>query len=167
MVKIYMRDYESSIPVLYYHSVADHQLNNNWSFLSVSIGLFRAQMRLLKSLGYSTCHWNELDDHIQGKVRLPRKTVHIHFDDGFLDNWTVVYPIMEKLQLKFTVLLTPEFVEKSKQVRDFVEKTNLDNRESWWGYLSEAEVMHMSKSGLVDFQCHGYTHTWYECLMIF
>ena len=53
-----------SIPVLYYHSVADHKNKNDWSFLSVNIQLFTAQIKFLNFLGYSSCTWDDLYDHI-------------------------------------------------------------------------------------------------------
>ena len=153
---------KSSIPVIYYHSVADHEKQHPWAFLSVRIGIFKSQMKLLKIFGYNTCNWREFYEHSQGIKSLPKKTVFIHFDDGFLDNWTVVYPIMEKYNFKYSVLITPDFVEKNNKVRTFVNKTSEENKDLWWGYLSEGEVIKMSESGLVDFQCHGFTHTWYE-----
>lgn len=157
-----MKDSSTSIPVIYYHSVADHDKPHPWAFLSVSPRVFKLQMALLRALGYTTCNWQEFYDHIQGLKPLPRKTVFIHFDDGFLDNWTVVYPIMKRHNFKFSILLTAEFVEKSEAIRGFVTHTNSTNEEGWWGYLSEGEIRKMSTTGLVDFQCHGFTHTWLE-----
>lgn len=150
------------IPVLYYHSVSNYNINHPWSFLSASKSIFKLQMNFLKYRGYKTCNWDELYNHIRGTKMLPKKTIFIQFDDGFLDNWTIVFPIMEKLNFKFSVLITPDFVFKSDVVRDFT-KENCENKvDDWWGYLSEGEIKKMSKSGLVDFQCHGFTHTWYE-----
>ncbi len=151
----------NSIPIIYYHSVANHKIARPWSFLSCPIEIFTSQMKWLKKKGYYTCDWAELRSHMMGDTKLPDRSIHIHFDDGFLDNWTVVYPLMKELQLKFTILVTPEFIERSNIKRQFVEDTTLDNEKEWWGYLSEGEIREMSDSGLVDFQAHGYTHTWY------
>ena len=153
---------KNSIPVIYYHSVANHKKEHPWAFLSAKIGVFKAQMKLLSILGYNTCNWKEFYEHIHGLKPLPKKTVFIHFDDGFLDNWTVVFPIMEKYNFKYSVLITPDFIEKNKKVRKFITETNKNNEDEWLGYLSESEVKKMSVSGLVDFQCHGHTHTWFE-----
>ena len=153
---------KTGIPILYYHSIANHEQGNEWSFLSISISLFKKQMEYLYKRGYYACDWKELDDHINGKIKLPRKTVMFHFDDGFLDNWSVVFPIMQQMGFKYSILVTPEFIEKGGELRPFVSKTQETNKTNWWGYLNEAEIKHMSDSGLVDFQAHGYTHTWYE-----
>ena len=79
---------KSSIPIIYYHSVADHEKQHPWAFLSVRIDIFKSQMKMLKIFGYNTCNWREFYEHSQGIKSLPKKTVFIHFDDGFLDNWT-------------------------------------------------------------------------------
>ena len=82
----------NNIPILYYHSVANHKKSSNWSFLSCPIKVFKSQINLLARKGYYFCDWNELFAHINGEKILGKKTVMIQFDDGFLDNWTTVYP---------------------------------------------------------------------------
>jgi len=151
----------NAIPILYYHSVADHDKNRPWSFLSCGIDVFKTQMEYLSKNDFYTCTWDELYRHLNGIEKLPEKTVMIHFDDGFLDNWTVVFPIMKKYNLKFSIVVTPEFIEKSEKIRDFVKETKESNIKDWWGYLSIGELREMEDSGLVDIQAHGYTHTWY------
>ncbi len=150
----------NSIPILYYHSVADHNKERPWSFLTCDITTFTKQMKYLYRHGYGTCDWDELYDHLQGIKQLPEKTVMIQFDDGFLDNWTVVFPLMKELNFKFTVVVTPEFIEKHEP-RLFSNNTTESNMPEWWGYLSEEELVEMEASRLVDIQAHGYTHTWY------
>ena len=151
----------NSIPVLYYHSVANHNKVRPWSFLTCDIKTFEMQMRYIHKLGYRTCDWRELDNHMLGINKQDDKCVHIQFDDGFLDNWTVVFPIMKELNFKFSVVVTPDFIEK-KVPRKFSKETNESNIEEWWGYLSEEELVLMEESGLVDIQAHGFSHTWYE-----
>jgi len=152
----------NSVIIFYYHSIANHEISNNWSFLSISIELFKKQISYLSKEGYYACNWKELDDHLNGIKQLPKKTVMFHFDDGFLDNWSVVFPIMQKAGFKYSIVITPEFIQKGAEKRPFVKDTKLSNQKDWWGYLNEAEIRYMAESGLVDFQAHGYTHTWYE-----
>lgn len=151
------------IPILYYHSIADHSTPNEWSFLSIGKSVFENQINYLKDNGYQTCNWQELYEHLNGEKQLPPKTVMFHFDDGFLDNWSVVFPIMKDAGFKYSILITPEFIQKGEKVRPFVKETNETNKDFWWGYLNEEEIRVMAESDLVDFQSHGYTHTWYPC----
>ncbi len=151
----------NNIPILYYHSVANHKKSSNWSFLSCPIKVFKSQINLLARKGYYFCDWNELFAHINGEKILGKKTVMIQFDDGFLDNWTTVYPFMKKKNLKFSVLLTSDFIEESNSPREFVNETLNEDKSKWWGYLNKSEIKIMSNSGIVDFQSHAKTHTWY------
>lgn len=150
----------NAIPVVYYHSVGTHKEKKNWSFLSCDLKTFTLQMKFLAKMDYKTCHWNELENHLNGTQKLPKRTIHIQFDDGFLDNWTVVFPIMKTYGLKFSIVVSPEFIGKNK-IRPFCSNPNEDNLSDWWGYLSKDELVEMERSGLVDIQAHGYSHTWY------
>jgi peptidoglycan/xylan/chitin deacetylase (PgdA/CDA1 family) len=116
-------------------------------------------MNYLKKRGYTTCHWDELYEHLQGIKQLPKKTVMLQFDDGFLDNWTVVFPLMKALDFKFSIVVTPEFIQKHPP-REFSQHTDAAHLNQWWGYLSQEELLQMHHSGLVDIQAHGFTHTW-------
>ena len=150
-----------NIPILYYHSLSDSN-RRVWGFLSIPILTFKLHIKLLKFFGYYTCTWDELFSHINGKKELPKKTVMLQFDDGFLDNWTVVFPIIKKNDIKITIVVSKDFIEKSNSKRPFVVETKERNINDWWGYLSEVEIIEMESSGLVDIQAHGKTHTWYE-----
>ena len=134
----------NNIPVLYYHSIANHCDNRKWSFLSCQIEVFKKQMIVLKKKGYYFCNWEELFLHINGIEDLGPKAVMVQFDDGFLDNWSIVFPFMLKNNLKFSVLLTSDFIDKSNEERPFVNQTLKSNINDWWGYLNEAEIKAMS-----------------------
>ena len=151
---------QNSIPVIYYHSVGNHSIKKPWSFLTCDLKTFELQMKALKYFGFKTCSMKQLDDHVSGLTRLPKKTIHIQFDDGFLDNWAIVYPIMKKLEFKFTILVTPDFISKHER-RKFCSNPTESNLSEWWGYLSEQELIELDKDPLVDIQAHGYSHTWY------
>jgi len=153
---------QNNIPVIYYHSVGNHSEEKPWSFLSVKKEIFLSQMNFLKRNNYYTCNWDELYDHIQGIKKLPEKTVMIHFDDGFLDNWTTVFPIMKNLNLKFSILVSCDFIDQSKKVRKFIDNPCEENLDNWWGYLNIEEMKLMEDSKLCDIQFHAKTHTWYE-----
>ena len=86
----------------------------------------------------------------------------IHFDDGFLDNWTTVFPIMKNLNLKFSILVSYDFIDASEKPRKFIDNPCEDNLDDWWGYLNLAEMKLMEESKLWDIQFHAKTHTWYE-----
>jgi len=79
--------------------------------------------------------------------------VCLTFDDGYLDNWTILHSFMEARRIPYTVFVNEHFVERSCQVRKPGERRP--------GYLSVGELIRMHESGLADIQSHSRTHTWY------
>jgi len=154
--------YTESLPILYYHSVADHPEEHPWAFLSTPLAVFTSQMEHLRRKGFAGVTWWQLLAHVRGETPLPMRAVMIQFDDGFLDNWSVVHPIMERLGLKYSVLVSTDFLDPGNEVRPFVTETTMQNKARWWGYVNTSEIRAMEASGLVDVQSHAKTHTWYE-----
>ncbi|MBQ6262972.1 MAG: polysaccharide deacetylase family protein [Clostridia bacterium] len=68
-----------------------------------------------------------------------RPTVILTFDDGYVDNYTDMFPILKKYGAKATVFLISEMVGTD-------------------GYLSVDQIVEMASSGLVSFQCHTAHH---------
>lgn len=154
------------IPVTYYHSVGDHPRPRPKSFLTYPIRFFEEQIRELQRLGYRTIDLRQLHDHVSGRKVLAGRNVVLTFDDGFLDNWTTVFPLARKLGFRFTVVVNPEFVDPRPIVRPTMEdvwsgKIRQEELE-WWGMMSWDEMRIMEASGLVDIQSHALTHTWHH-----
>ena len=54
---------------------------------------------------------------MEGKRRLKTRSVVLTFDDGYLDNWIYVAPLLEQYGMKGVVYVTPEFVEPTGACR--------------------------------------------------
>lgn len=156
---------EDIIPVVMFHSVGLE--NTNWIFSHISEPLktFEEKIAALVSSGYQFIFWKDLFNHMGGLRRAPFKSIMLTFDDGYLDNWVYVFPILKKYGAKATVFVNPEFVDPGTNIR-----ANLD--EVWSGRIAENEIQDlgflnweemrlMEKSGHIDIQSHALTHTWY------
>lgn len=101
--------------------------------------------------------------HIHGKGKLPDQPVALTFDDGYLDNWTVVAPLLDKYGFCGTIFVNPEFVDPRDVVRRQVNNSQWAHisRELVDGYMSWEELRRAQQSGIFDIQSHGMTHTWY------
>ena len=152
----------SAVPVIYYHSVADHDVPRDWDFLSISIGAFEKQMESLARAGWKGVHYTDLIEHLSGTRELPERSLMLQFDDGFLDNWTVAHPILKRFELKYVVVISRDFIDSSLMVRPHLSRTRGVDPREWWGYLNRTEMRKMVASGLCEFQAHAGTHTWYE-----
>lgn len=95
-----------SIPILMYH----HILQND-SFIASSIENFDKQMAFLRLNDFRTISSETLLLYKQKKMKLPKKSVMITFDDGWRDNFVYAYPILKKYNLRATLFVATEWIE--------------------------------------------------------
>ena len=155
------------IPALMFHSVGMEHNNLKWnfSFISEPFDIFKKKITLLNSRNYNPVFWHETYDYLRGKITLPNNSIMLTFDDGYLDNWVFVFPLLKKYGLKATIFINPSFVDYSSKIRknldDVWEGTCVYNDLEKEGFLSWDEMRAMESSGLIDIQSHSLTHTWY------
>ena len=89
-----------SVPILMYHSVC-----NDNSFLSVGVDKFYLQMKLLNKLGYKTTNFDNMDS-----FNLKKKFI-ITFDDGYVDLFTNVIPILKKFNFTATCFVIYNYID--------------------------------------------------------
>lgn len=119
-------------PVVFmYHLILDEPYSV-YENLFVRPSELEAQIGVLDSLGYDYAFAEEYG------VK-DRPTAILTFDDGYLDNYTEMFPILKRTGAKATVFLVTSLVGTD-------------------GYLTEAQIREMSASGLVSFQTHTVSH---------
>lgn len=94
------------IPVLYYHSI----MNEAGNELRMPPEQFAAQMKYLSESGYHVLTLDQLYEVLYKNGIAPEKPVVITFDDGYSDNYTQAFPIMQKYQFSGTVFMVSSFV---------------------------------------------------------
>lgn len=123
-----------SIPILMYHSISINQSNA----LSVPSDLFYKHMEHLKNSGYNAITFTDLMSW-KTNQSLPDKPILITFDDGYLDNFTVAYPILEKLQMKATIFATSDYIGSPN-------------------HLNWSQAKEMEQSGIIEIGVHTRHH---------
>lgn len=93
------------VPVLMYHHVSHCP-----GLVTLSPETFRKQMKWLAENNWKTLSSDELEFFYRGG-KLPRKSVMLTFDDGYLDNWFQVYPLLNEFNLKAHIFLIPVLLE--------------------------------------------------------
>lgn len=136
---IYTKSY---IPILMYHTIAD-DLTGKSENSSVQTEVFDSQMKALVDSGYTSITFLDLYNYLNGTAGLPEKPIIITMDDGYLNNYTLAYPIYKKYDLSATLFVSPAFMEE-------------ENTEDHFGWAAARE---MEQSGLIDIESHGYNHT--------
>lgn len=135
----YKGDY---IPILMYHTITDH-VDKEKENSCVETKVFESQMKALVDHGYTTINFQQLWCYLEGRGGLPEKPILITMDDGYLNNYTIAYPIYKKYNLAATLFVSPFYMKEQNTERHF-------------GFAAARE---MEASGLIDIQSHGYDHT--------
>lgn len=158
----------SAIPVIYYHSVK-HRKIGTWFNPQDTMLLkdFERHVKYYEKLKFKTFFFDDLYLHLNGTIKLPFNSILLTFDDGYLDNFVFVFPLLKKYKLKATIWVAPDFVDSNDhRVRPTLEdywnnKISLDELNGYDGFLTWEEMRIMEKSGCVDIQSHTLTHTKY------
>lgn len=105
-------DVKYSVPegvsVLMYHMIGNEPGN---AAIMTEANL-RIQMNYLRDHGYHPITMQELYDYVTKGAPLPEKPVCITFDDGYLDSYIIVYPLMKEYGFPWTLFLITDDVGK-------------------------------------------------------
>lgn len=157
---------DSVIPSLMFHSVGREDSAWFWAReLSEPLSLFEDRLELLGRKGFKTVFWDDVFAHMAGSRQLSGRSVMLTFDDGYLDNWVFVFPLLKRYGMRATIFVTTDFIEPDGPPRPTLENVwngslRADQLHAA-GFLRPSEIRSMVQSGLVDIQSHASTHTWY------
>jgi peptidoglycan/xylan/chitin deacetylase (PgdA/CDA1 family) len=152
-----------------------HHVSPSPGMITVTVEHFEDQLRWLSSHGYRSLSSSEFAGHLAGQP-VPKKSVLITFDDGYLDNWVYAYPLLKKYGFSAMLFLVTSW-SKDGPPRSFMGQENLpetpDHRECearardgrsdeiairW----SEARIM--QEEGVFEIHSHTHTHTRWDKL---
>lgn len=98
---------------LCFHEIRDDRPKDD---MAVSCSNFRAIVRELKSQGFWFLDSNDIIAIKHGKMRQPAKSVFLSFDDGYEDNYTNAFPIIQEENIKATFFLPTDFIGKPNRM---------------------------------------------------
>ncbi|HEY3423938.1 MAG TPA: polysaccharide deacetylase family protein [Negativicutes bacterium] len=123
-----------SIPVLLYHRVGSES-----DALTISTTRFQQDMEIISQEGYHTLSLNQLKQRLQGNLSiLPTKPIVITFDDGYLNNYTNAFPILQKFAMTASFYIITGMVGNNDR-------------------LNASHIREMETAGM-DFGSHTVTH---------
>ena len=80
--------------------------------LSVLPERFEQQLSYLKDAGYETISTIDLVYHLTFGAPLPAKPIIITFDDGYVDNYTNAYPLLQEYGFSATFYIVTDYVDR-------------------------------------------------------
>jgi len=109
-----------SMPILMYHHIRDFNdpADKIGTNLSVSPEKFAKQLDLIKSEGYATITFNDLDTG-----NIPTKPIILTFDDGYENFYQNAYPELKKREMVGTVFVIINNIGKNEYLnQEEIEK---------------------------------------------
>lgn len=135
--------YTKELPVLMYHDLLAEDDGTG----AMTAAIFDEQLRALRDAGYETVSLAEVYDYVYRGGELPEKPVLITFDDGYLSNYELAYPILQKYTMQAAM-----FVIGVSVGRDTYKNTGAPITP----HFSYAQAQEMIDSGLITIGSHTY-----------
>ena len=155
-----------SVPVLMYHHVSP-----NPGLVTVSPETFTAQMRHVQAAGYHTLAADDFLAFLRGEKSVPRRSILITFDDGFLDNYVYAFPELKKRGLRATIFVVTGWVQDGpvrphagetsippatpdhKSCKAAINSGRADEVMMRWSEMARAE-----QEGVLEIHSHTHSH---------
>ncbi len=130
------------IPILMYHYVSElppdaDAVRTN---LTLHPDIFRQHIEFLAENGYNTVSLYDVDNALENGMPLPENPVVLTFDDGYLDAYTEVFPVLQTHNMIGTFFIITQFADDSLQ-----------------GYMNWEQINEMASAGM-NMEGHTKTH---------
>lgn len=139
----------TKVPILLYHHITTDEFTNEEAVSLISPTDFRLHMTAIK-VNFSPITLREYYEYVlceDGSVSLPENPIVITFDDGYLSNYEIAYPILKELEIPATIFI----------VTDTVGAVAGEGKVNYSHFTWE-QAKEMEESGLIEIQSHTVSH---------
>lgn len=159
--------------ILAFHRIteqSDRQRVNGASGLEISPEKITDIVDYYRKKGFAFISMDELCDGVQKKKKI-KKVIAFTLDDGYIDNFTVAYPLLTALNVPFTVYIANAFPDKKALLwwylledkilnavsqKEVQEETFVRMRESILDHKGEIRTFLKDKYGVSDEEINRY-----------
>lgn len=149
MLKLLKYFFKKEIPILMYHRLIDNIENIGVHTIYYNVNEFENQLKYLKENNYITITFKDLIK-LTEKERKEKKYIILTFDDGYRDNYDLLFPLLKKYQMKAVIYMVSHLKNNEWDVKETGEKS--------FELMTEKEILEMHDSGLVEFGGHTMHH---------
>lgn len=130
------------VPILMYHYVSELPPNADDLRVNLTLSprLFESHLQYFQANNYTTISLQEMHDALLYGEPLPPKPVILTFDDGYLDHYTIVFPLLKQYGFTGTFFIITQFIDEGSV-----------------GYLNWEQIREMSAHGMA-MEAHTKTH---------
>ena len=125
------------IPIFVYHDIVEKMTGEE--FMQTTRENFEKQIIGLSKIGYKFITYDDLIQYNNGQKKLNEKSILIAFDDGYVGNYEIMFPIIQKYNIPVAINIIDDKIGKE-------------------GYLNWEQIKEMEKSGLVNIYTHSLHH---------
>lgn len=129
------------IPIFLYHYVEYVHDDPGRQNLNIPPDVLTSQIETLKNAGYTFITPDDLTPALIKKSNLPKKLAMLTFDDGYMDFYTDVFPILQKEKVRAVAYIVPDFLDRPN-------------------YLFTYQLKEVAKSPYVEIGAHTMDHMW-------
>lgn len=99
-VEYYDSNNASNVTVINFHYFGEEGSNPNLERVRNSKKQFHTYLSELKKEGYTTIGQQDLIRYLEGNQQIPKKSILLTIDDGFLSVYTEAFPVLKELEMK-------------------------------------------------------------------
>ncbi len=136
------KDLDGKASILMYHSIGE-----NNALFTVTEKVFKKQLEYLKRKKFNIIKLSDLIKKIKAGDDISN-CVCITFDDGYKDNYDIVFPLIKKYSFPITIFIATSFIGKNMRTSQGI---TIDT-------LKLEDIKKMVASGLVEFMPHTQSH---------
>lgn len=107
--------FKSYIPILMYHRIAEVPGDRN----SLPPAKFREQMDYLAANGFTTITMQMVYEFYKHGRHLPKKSILLTFDDGYVDNFNIALPILKEKNMTAVIFPIANWIGKENKWENF------------------------------------------------
>lgn len=147
-INIYFADAEDEIyvPILMYHNIAE-EYPAETAGANITPDMFERHIKAILNYGYNPIKLTDYYAYLTGNAALPENPIIITFDDGYLSNYEVAYPILKEYNIPASIFIVTSTVGHTPE-----------NGTVSYPHFTWEQAREMQESGLVEINSHTHSH---------
>ena len=134
------------VPILMYHNIIE-EYPAETTGANITPELFEKHMQTILNLGYNPISLSDYYSYMTGNKSIAENPIIITFDDGYLSNYEIAFPILKEYKIPATIFIVTSTVGLSPE-SGLVSYPHFN-----WDQAKE-----MQDSGLIEINSHTHTH---------
>lgn len=158
--KLFGPRHQGAFGILMYHRISESFRRVPSPTWNVTPARFRSQMIGLLERGYTPWPLKKVIEHNARGEQIPPRVFVVTFDDGYANNYSSAWPVLQELKVPATIFLATAYLESDEPFPfdDWsAAGSSAVHRDSWIP-LTQSQCEEMLDGGLVELAAHTHTH---------